>query len=94
MTERAASGPDADPERGRQRHRRYCFHQHDWADRHSDCNNHHADSLKRSDSVLRLSASATAAGRTWNAWVGTQAILGSTPLAGTPNTLIQKSALC
>ena len=93
MTERAASGPAADPERGRQRHRRCCLQQHDWADRHSDCNNHRAERLKRNDGILRLSASAIAAGRTRNAWVDTQAILGSTPLAGTPDTLIQKPAL-
>jgi len=76
MTERAASGPAADPERGRQRHRRCCRHQHAWAGRRSDCNNHRADRLKRSDGILHLSASAIAAGRTRNAWVDIQAIVG------------------
>jgi len=68
MTERSASGPAADPERGRQRHRRCCLHQHAWADRRSDCNNHRADRLKRSDGILHLSVSAIAAGRIRNAW--------------------------
>jgi hypothetical protein len=62
MTGRAASGPAADPERGSQRHRRCCLHQHAWADRRSDCNNHRADRLKRSDGTLHLSVSAIAAG--------------------------------
>src|SRR5882672_5345293 len=40
------------------------------------------------------SASAIAAGYPWNVRIDTQAILGLAPLAGTPDTLIQKPALC
>ncbi len=53
----AAQRP-ADPERGRQRRRQGFLHQHAWADRRSDRNNHRADRLESSDGILHLSAPA------------------------------------